>query len=164
MVNAVRRIFLTGLFLLSMQNFLCAVEPVKSGVDELAADFTLPDLENKEVSLSDFKGRPVILFFWATWCPHCRGELKTLNDEYEKIRNDAVELLGISTGETRFKVDNFTKTYHLAFRILLDEDTQVAQSYDIIGVPTFIFIDKQGRIVYRGHRFERKTYNQLISQ
>lgn len=160
----VRRIFLAALFLLLTGNFLSAAQPLPNKSDEIAKDFTLKDLGGNLVSLSDFKGKPVVLFFWTTWCPHCRGELNVLNEEYEKIKKDGAELLAIDAGEKPSKVDNFTKSHGLAFRVLVDEDTQVAQSYNIIGVPSYVFIDKRGYIAYRGHHFKKEIYSRLISQ
>lgn len=160
----VRRIFLGVLFLLSAAGFSSAAEPRIPDTDkggEIAQDFTLKDLSGKQVSLSDFKDKPVILFFWSTTCPFCRDELNTLNREYERIKDEGVELFAISVREPGSKVNRFVKNFQPAFPVLLDEDTLVAQLYDIIGVPTYVFIDRGRNIVFRGHRFTEKKYNLL---
>jgi len=158
----VKKIGLVVLLFLSAQTLLFAAQPLKSKSGDLAANFNLSDLGNKRVSLSDFKDKPVILFFWTTWCHFCRGELKMLNNIYAELAKDGLELLVINIEEPFYKVDNFTKKYNLAFRVLLDEDGTVAYSYGVIGVPTYIFIDKKGYIVYRSHSFSEEIYKGLI--
>ena len=162
----VKKIGWVVLLFLSLQALLFAVapaaQPLKSVSDDLAADFTLLDLGKSRVSLSDFKDKPVILFFWTTWCPFCLNELKMLNNIYAEMTKDGVELLAINAGEPFYKVDNFAKRYNLAFRVLLDEDGEVSDSYGVMGVPTYIFIDKKGYIVSRRHSFSKKIYKDLI--
>ena len=85
-----KKINLVVLSLVLVQNFLFAAQPLRTETSELATNFTLLDLENKEFSLSDFKGKPVILFFWTTWCPYCRGELKKLNTMHAQFLRDGV--------------------------------------------------------------------------
>ena len=145
-----------------VQNFLFAAQPLRTETSELATNFTLLDLENKEFSLSDFKGKPIILFFWTTWCPHCRKELKLLNALHAELLQNGVELVAINVEETADKVQKFMGSYPLSYRVLLDTDTKVAQAYGILGVPTYILINKEGRIVFSGWSFPQKEYKDLI--
>ncbi|MCX5702076.1 MAG: TlpA disulfide reductase family protein [Candidatus Omnitrophica bacterium] len=166
--NGVKNIRLFFLFflLLSIQNYALAVQPlrIQNNVETIAVDLKLLDSENNPVSLSDFKDKPVILFFWTTWCPYCRKELKALADKYENFKKDGLELLPINVGESASKVERFIRSYQLPFRVLLDEDTVVADSYNILGVPTYIYINKRGLIVSKGHYFSQGDYQKLISQ
>lgn len=146
-----------------LPSFLFAAPTLESHTESLAANFTLLDLENKQVALSDFKNKSLILFFWTTWCPFCRSELKILNNMYERIVRDGLELLAINVGEPFYKVDNFTKRYNFNFKVLLDKDTEVADAYGVLGVPTYIFIDKDGYILSQAHSFSEKLYKKLIS-
>lgn len=152
-------------FFLTMQSSLFAMQPLKSqkNVETIAADFKVLDSENKPVSLSDFKNKPVILFFWTTWCPYCRRELKGLTDKYENFQKDGLELLPINVGEPVSKVQRFISSFQLPFRVLLDEDSAVADAYDVLGVPTYIYINKRGFIVSKGHYFSQEDYQKLIS-
>lgn len=122
----------------------------------LAVDFKLSDLNQNTVTLSNFKDKqPVILFFWTTWCPFCRKELKTLKDMYPGLKEEGWELFAIDVGEPLYRVDNFTKSYSFNFRVLLDKDAAVAEAYNILGVPTYILINKEGYIVFSGNYFPK---------
>jgi peroxiredoxin len=162
--NGVKKLSLAILLLLSSETFLLAAQPLKLKTDESAVNFTVPDLENKQVSLSDFKERPVILFFWTTWCPFCQRELKMLSNIYGRLQKDGLELLAINIGESSSRIDNFTKNYHLNFRVFLDKDAEVADAYDILGVPTYVFINKKGQIMSRDNYFDPEKYKELTSE
>jgi peroxiredoxin len=145
-----------------VQNILFAIEPSKTKTSELATDFTLLDLNNQKVSLSDFRGKPLILFFWTTWCPYCREELKQLKVMHLEFSRSGTELLAINVEEAREKVQRFMKRLSLTYKVLLDEDAQVAINYAILGVPTYVYIDKEGRIASYGHYFSHNKYNEII--
>lgn len=159
-----RKIFFTLLFLFFIPNFLFSIEPLRPKADTLAPQFSLLDLKGNEINLSDFKDKPVILFFWTTWCPFCRKELKVLKDIHPDLLKEGWELLVINVGESTYKVDNFLKNYALTFKVLLDQGTAVARAYDILGVPTYILIDQKGEIVFKGHYFPEDSYKDLISR
>lgn len=147
-----------SIFLVQTEKQICASQ-VKS------PDFKLQDLNQETVTLSNYRDKQVVLlFFWTTWCPYCRTELKVINDRYEKLAKDGLQVLAINVGESTSKVLNFTKRYNLAFRILLDKDTTVASSYRILGVPTYILIDKRGYIRFEDNRFPQGKYKDLISE
>ncbi|MFA4842217.1 MAG: TlpA disulfide reductase family protein [Candidatus Omnitrophota bacterium] len=125
-------------------------------------DFQLQDLVGETVSLSDYKGKqPVLLFFWTTWCPFCRKELKVLNEKHASLTRDGLEVLAIDIGEPWEKVDNFVKSFGLNFLVLLDKDTNTAEAYDIVGVPTFVLVDKKGNIVFKDNFFPAR-YKDLL--
>ena len=130
-----------------------AVQPIETKVNQPAQDFKLSDLTGQEISLTQFKGRPVILFFWTTWCPYCRQELSTLQKEYSNITAGGVTLLAIDIGEPKERVERFLKDRNTAFPVLLDINSKVANSYNLIGVPTFVLIDAQGKIRFQGNSF-----------
>ena len=159
-----RKIFFTLLFLFFIPNFLFSIEPLRPKADTLAPQFSLLDLKGNKINLSDFKDKPVILFFWTTWCPFCRKELKVLKDIHPDLLKEGWELLVINVGESTYKVDNFLKNYALTFKVLLDQGTAVARAYDILGVPTYILIDQKGEIVFKGHYFPEDSYKDLISR
>jgi peroxiredoxin len=110
----------------------------------MAPDFGLEDLAGQTVRLSDLLGKPVLLNFWATWCPPCRAELPALQAAHERY-GDAVVILGVDVSETAAQVLQFAPQYGLTYPILLDQDGAVSGSlYGVRGVPTSLVIGADG--------------------
>lgn len=149
-------IFLTGISCMQVKT-----PEIKEKIPAL--DFKLPDLNNEFVTLSSYKGKnPVILLFWTTWCPFCREELNILNKKYPQLAKEGWEVLGINIEESPSIVGVFLKKRPLAFKVLLDTDAQVTYSYDILGVPTFILVNKEGFVVFKDNYFPEDRYKELI--
>ncbi|MCM8795797.1 MAG: TlpA family protein disulfide reductase [Candidatus Omnitrophica bacterium] len=159
-------IFLVGLSIFLFFAYSFSKEPLTSEAENfLADDFQLQDTNQNIISLSDYKGKqPVILFFWTSWCPFCQKELRVLNNRYASLAEDGFAVLAINVGESPDKVKNFLKDYNLAYHVLLDKDTYVSWTYEIIGVPTYILINKEGYIVFKDNYFPLKQYQELISK
>lgn len=126
-----------------------------------APDFSLESLSGEQISLSSFKGKGVILFFWATWCPHCRSALGELNTEYANIKNSNIEVLAIDIDESKARVENFIKKYSLGYPVLLDVGGEVSSQYNVVGIPSFILISKDGKIVKISHSIP-SNYKDLL--
>jgi len=127
-----------------------------------APDFELLDVNGKKVRLSDFKGKVIILNFWATWCPPCRAEIPGFIELYKKYKDKGVEIIGISLDEGGVRdVFPFMKEFGINYQVLIG-NYKVTQDYGgIRGIPTTFVIDKKGNIraKYVGYRpkegFER---------
>jgi len=133
-------------------------------VIELGIDFSLNDLDGNNITLSQFKDKKsVILFFWTTWCYFCRGELSNLNSVYPQLQSEDIEVLAINVQEHKSKIERFLRRNPVAFRVLLDPDAEVAYSYGLIGVPTFVFINKRGNIVFLENYFPQDMYMEFFS-
>ncbi|QOV10542.1 peroxiredoxin family protein [Viridibacillus arvi] len=123
---------------------------VKSGlaIGELAPDFELETLEGKKVKLSDFRGKKVILNFWATWCPPCKAEIPHMQKYYEKYaEEDNFEIVAVnltSYKESVKYVKKFVKTYEMTFPVLLDTKGEQMDAYEIYVVPTTYYLDTKG--------------------
>lgn len=131
----------------------------------LAPDFTLRDLQMKPVSLSAYRNKqPVLLLFWTSWCPFCVKELNKLNAKYKSLADQGIEVLTINAGEPAYKVNAFVKGKGFNFKILLDEHAAVAGSYGVLGVPAFILVDKNGRIIFTDYYFSDKKIEELLSK
>ena len=114
--------------------------------NEVAPDFKVQGLDGKLYRLSDFRGKPIVLNFWASWCDPCRAEMPLLNDTYKKqMRNDLV-VLALNLSENVQTVKGFAKEYKLAFPILLDNDSAIADQYGIDPIPTSFFVNREGVI------------------
>lgn len=123
-------------------------EPLTRGaqVGNLALDFTLLDLNDQPVSLSSLLGKPVMLNFWATWCPPCRHEMPFFQEIHEKSADKGLVVLAVNVGESRSTVSEFIQENNYSFSVLLDTDQGIALEYGIRTFPTTIFIDKDGII------------------
>jgi peroxiredoxin len=160
----IKKIFLILFVSCFIQGPLFAMKPLEAKINEPAINFSLPDLDGKQVSLSDFKDKPVFLFFWTTWCPYCREALKDMNDAYEELKKEGLDVLAINVGEHQDKVAKFAKGYNLKYKILIDVDTAVSEEYEILGVPTYIIIGKKGNITFRGYRFPKDRLKALLAE
>ena len=111
-----------------------------------APDFLLKSIDGKEIRLSDFAGKPVMINFWATWCPPCQKEMPEIKKFYEKYNASGLVVLSINSTfqDTIDNVKETVKMDQLTFPILLDETGQVEQLYHLNGLPTSYFIDNQG--------------------
>lgn len=110
-----------------------------------APDFAFEDLEGRVWRLSDLQGKPVLLNFWATWCPPCRKEIPDLQKFYEQY-GDRIALLGINWGEDREEIRAFLERYGASYTNLLDKDGKFFVRYRLTGLPTSFWIDEQGVI------------------
>lgn len=136
----------------------------KPNLEEKAVDFKLKDLKGNSVAIGEYKDKnPVLLFFWTTWCPFCRIELKALEHKYPQLKKEGWEVLVINVAEPVYRVDNFLARYKFSFNVLLDADGKVASSYGLLGVPTYVVIDKKGSVRSKGNHFPA-TYQDLVSK
>jgi peroxiredoxin len=115
-------------------------------VGKLAPDFTLTALDGKQVSLSQFHGKIVMVDFWQSSCSACRNEMPYLQATYEKWPNDKLEILAISVGERAALVQSFVDRQGLTFPVLLDSDEAVSEIYHISRIPTTFFVNANGII------------------
>jgi peroxiredoxin len=121
--------------------------PAKIAVNAAGPDFTLKDLKGQEVSLGSYRDRPVLLVFGTTWCPYCREEIPRIKEIFQKGKEKKLEVLNIYINEPEAKVSDFASKYKLPYPVLLDKDGQVAERYQVRGVPTLVLLDGQGKIV-----------------
>jgi len=123
-----------------------------TGIQEWV-DFTLPESGGGQVSLGQFLGKkPVLLVFWATWCAICKEEIPVINRMHsEPPTNESLQILALDFMESEKKVNAFIKRKKVAYPVLLDRRGKVARKYRVVGIPTYILIDRDGKVVYRDH-------------
>lgn len=113
-----------------------------------APNFTLPGLDGKMVSLTDYRGKVVLLNIWATWCPPCVEEMPSMQKLYQAMRGEAFELLAVSLDESGAgAVVPFMKNHKLSFPALIDSEATLQKLYGTTGVPESFIIDKKGMII-----------------
>lgn len=123
-----------------------AAEAQAPEVGRPAPDFSLKTLGGGEASLSQFKGRPVVVNFWATWCRPCRQEMPEIIAAYQAQRASGLEVLAVnlSDQESMKDVRKFVAELELPFPVLLDEKGKTRDRYRLVTVPTSVFIDAKG--------------------
>jgi len=112
-------------------------------------DFSLPLLNGGNVSLSDYRGKVVILNFWATWCPPCRDEMPSMENLYQRFHDNGLEILAVDLGEDVRIVSQFIQFYGYTFPVLMDRSSRVGSLYGIASIPTSFIIDREGKIIAR---------------
>lgn len=132
-----------------------------------APAFTLKDIDGKTRSLSEFKGKVVMLNFWATWCPPCRREIPSMEAVYQQLKSRDFVVLAVNEWEPEDMVFAFLGQLAVmpSFPILFDTAGKAAEQYKVKGLPTTVIIDRQGRVVYRavgGRDFEHPAVLELV--
>lgn len=116
-------------------------------VGNTAYDFTLQDLDGNSHTLSDFRGQPVIINFWATWCAPCRIEMPELQAAFERYRDDGLVILALDNDESPDAVrDFFYDEMDLTFTPLLDDGAEVSSLYSVFNFPSTYFVNAEGEI------------------
>jgi len=114
-------------------------------VGKQAPDFTLVTMAGTEITLSELRGTPVVLTFWAIYCPACRSELGYFEQLAEQSAGE-VAVIMVNTQDTLSRIENFFGDYKLHFTVALGGGTQVSDKYNILYIPTTFFIDSGGII------------------
>lgn len=120
--------------------------PLVAQAGEAATDFSLRDINNKPVSLAEFKGEVIVLSFWATWCGPCKVEMKHLNEMHKELAPKGFRLISISTDDARTasQVKPFIKKSRYDFTVLLDRESKVVGSYNPTKtLPYTVIIDRE---------------------
>jgi peroxiredoxin len=121
-------------------------EPLTVG--KPAPDFQLPDLNEKDIRLSDYRGKVVFLNFWATWCKPCREEMPSMEVLYKNFEKDGLVILAVSIDRvtTKKEIPPFVKSLNLTFPVLVDSWGQTDKRYKLMGVPETYIIDREGTL------------------
>lgn len=120
--------------------------PQTEAQPEAAPDFSLQTLNGRTVRLSDYRGQVVLLNTWATWCPPCRDEMPDLEAYYRQHQADDFVVLAVNSQESAGTVATFLEEHDFTFPVLLDPGGVVMRDYDVLGLPTSFFIDREGAV------------------
>jgi thiol-disulfide isomerase/thioredoxin len=132
-------------FILSMAlSFGCTSKSAQT--DSAPADFTLQDISGKSVTLSDYKGKVVLLEFWATWCPPCRASVPGLEKLHKLYKDKGLVVLAVSMDEGGWDVvRSFVKEYGITYAVLKGTE-DVAVHYQVRSIPMLIVLNREGKI------------------
>lgn len=116
---------------------------------KLLPDFSLYNLEGKLIKITDYKGKIILLNFWATWCPNCRQESPFLEKLYDQFKTKEFIIFRINTKESKETINKYLEKHPSRIPILLDGNNKVGNLMGVWAHPTSFLIDYQGRIRYR---------------
>ena len=125
-------------------------------------DFQLVDLNGTPQRLSQYRGKIVLLNFWATWCKPCTTEMPAMQTTYDKLKEDGFVVLAVNELEDEAKVREHIKQYGHTFPVLMDRDNKVANQFGVFGLPVSVFIDEMGIVqeyIKGGLLTEQKIYD-----
>ena len=140
-------------FTLFVREGICLDTALQRG--KLAPAFELPEINGNKISLSDYKGKVILINFWATYCGPCKAEMPSLNNLFVAFKNNGFIVLAISVDPAEKPVQSFLKDKKITFPVLMDKDQEVYfDQYGVLGLPTSFLIDRDGivREVIRGER------------
>ena len=139
-------------------------DPNKVGlaIGNIAPDFELTTMDGETKKLSDFRGEPAMLNFWATWCPPCQAEMPDMEKFYKNTKMPVVSVNLTKSERNVDSVKDFIKDYKLTFPVFLDEKLDASKKYAIQPIPTTYLIDKEGRI--HAKRIGPMNYDYMVAQ
>ena len=133
----------------------------------LAPEFTLARRDSSLVSLADYRGKVVVLDFWASWCRPCRASFPWVREFYEEYREKGVEIIGVSIDENKASWEKALDEERLPWPQVIDEiekgRSRVGGLYHVLAVPMFVVVDKEGKIVVRAH-MEKKELLTVVEK
>src|SRR5271167_3468944 len=124
----------------------------KDSEKRTAEIFSLETVDTgKKISLDDFKGKPVILNFWATWCGPCKEELPVFQKMWNKYKDKDVAFIGIDVMDNRSNAAEFIKNNDITYTILYDQQVEISSKYKVVALPATFFINKEGKIAVKNY-------------
>ena len=122
----------------------------KSGftrVGEKAPNFEFNSIINsKDITLSEYIGDPLVINFWASWCPPCREESELLEKTYKELTDQKIKFIGINIQDTEIEAKNYISEFNITYPNGMDIDGRISIDYGVIGLPVTFFINKDGII------------------
>ncbi len=156
-----RRVLVPGIIIFAIIGFgallitgLIIKEPLTGAsgaarVNQPAADFTLPLLGGGEVTFSSLRGKPVVINFWASWCPPCRDEAPILEKVWQSYQDKGVTFIGVDIQDTEEAALAYLKEFEITYPNGRDIDGRITIDYGVSGIPITFFINREGLIISR---------------
>lgn len=123
----------------------CKQKQVQIKIGDVPPKFTLPDLKGNKVSVpDDFKGKVVIIRFWADWCTYCAEEMPAIDVVYNKYKEKGVIIIAVNAGQPKEVAEAFVSSLKISYPVLLDTYSVTAKRYGVVGLPTTFILDRNG--------------------
>ena len=170
MKNNIKKTFILALFI-GFLNLQASPALMKSLTPVIPAQdmpvLVLEDIDEEILNIKQFKGKVILVNFWASWCPPCTREMSSLDNLYKTYKAQGVVVLAVNVGEDEDAVFDFVSSMEpeLSAIVLLDKDSQAMQRFKAIGLPSTFVINKKGKIVYKavgGRDFNDKKITKII--
>ena len=129
-----------------------------------APEIALKDLQGRDVRLSDFHGKIVLVNFWATWCKPCKEEMPAMQRSYDKLRDQGFVVLAVNELEDAERVAEHIRTHGHTFIVVMDHDNRIANRYGVVGLPASFLVDRQGIVRERisGNLLTEERITELV--
>ncbi len=140
-----------------------------ASVGDAAPVFQIQTMSNTMVDTQALKGeKPIVLVFWATWCPECKKEIPDINKLHKQLKPKGMEILAVDVGinDSEAKVKRYIEKYDLSYPVAFDKGAEITKKFNVQGTPTVIILDKNGIVRYRGAHIPKDLkahYAQLIA-
>ncbi len=138
--------------------------PLSAGTGGSAPEFTLPDRDGSDLSLSDLRGQVVMINFWATWCGPCREEMPLLDALYQRYRDLGFELIGVNVDEDSSMAHGWLEERPVSFPIVYDPRSDVSRLYDVTAMPSTVLVDRSGQVRFRHYGYQPGYENDYQDQ
>lgn len=134
--------------------------------DTSAPDFVLPTLESTSttVQLSEQRGKVVLVDFWAAWCGPCRKSMPMLEELYQKHKDSGFTILAISLDDSIQTATRFASQFQTTYPLLIDSQADIADLYQVIGMPTSYLIDRDGKVIWKHQGFKPADMKKISQQ
>jgi cytochrome c biogenesis protein CcmG/thiol:disulfide interchange protein DsbE len=124
-----------------------STKPATAG--RAAPDFAAKDLDGNDIKLSDYKGKVLVINYFATWCPPCQAEIPDFIEAYSEKRDQGVEFLGVNVGESAEKVRQFVQERGINYPVIAGDEQMEGKFGPIRSIPVTVFIDRSGKVAHQ---------------
>jgi peroxiredoxin len=132
------------------------------GLDQVAPDFTLRSLSGENLRLQEYRGKVVLINFWASWCGPCRQEMPILDRIHKRYEPAGFTVLGVNVEGELDKARKIADRLDVSFPLLFDEGQQVSEDYDLKSMPYTVLVDRDGQVRFIHHGYKPGDENKYI--